>query len=119
MKNINNVIEWAKDKGILTPNNASKQLTKVIEELGETGGAYLKREGKEVIDGISKCIGNIGELIDRDNPEYAGYNIFEAITLLNGFTKFIGHDLEYCLDVAYNVIKDRTGKTVDGIFVKN
>jgi hypothetical protein len=28
-------------------------------------------------------------------------------------------DLEDCLESAYNVIKNRTGKMVDGVFVKD
>jgi hypothetical protein len=30
-----------------------------------------------------------------------------------------GMDLQDCLESAYNVIKNRTGKMVDGVFVKD
>ena len=52
MKNTENVIKWAEERGILIRDNASQQLAKVLEELGETAGAYLKREGDDVIDGV-------------------------------------------------------------------
>jgi len=33
--------------------------------------------------------------------------------------KMQGMDLQDCLESAYNVIKNRTGKMVDGVFVKD
>lgn len=160
MKNINNVIIWAQNKNLITKGNAPKQLTKVIEELGETADAFVKRDSNKVIDGIgdvfvtliilakqldcenqiynglnkpnielktphsylfrlSGCISSLGELIECNNEMFTGYHIHEAINLIKSFAENIGKDHEYCFNSAYNEIKGREGKTVDGIFIKN
>ena len=50
---IENITQWADDRGILVPNNAPQQTMKIMEELGETAGAILKhKKTDEVIDGI-------------------------------------------------------------------
>lgn len=160
MNNVLNVITWADTRGLLKIDNAPNQLGKVLEELGETTGAYLKRDGEEVIDGVgdvcvtliilSKQLGlqhnfnaalkssipqyssattylfeiagevkNISDRLISDQGEFGGFPIFEAVRNLRGFCDHIGHDLEFCLDRAYNEIKDRTGKKIDGVFVKD
>ena len=39
-------------------------------------------------------------------------SVISTVSFLNGTTA------ENCLDEAYNVIKDRKGKMIDGVFVK-
>ena len=52
-KLIDNITQWADDKGILVSENVPQQTMKVMEELGETAGAILKQKKTEdVIDGI-------------------------------------------------------------------
>lgn len=46
------VLRWAKDKNLLSPENAPKQYLKVLEEVGETTRAILKENKEEVIDGL-------------------------------------------------------------------
>jgi len=91
----NNVIEWAYDKGILERENAPKQMLKVLEEVGETAGALLKSNEDEIKDGIGDS--------------------FVTLIILS---RQLGLTPEECLEAAWNEIKDRTGKTVDGVFVK-
>lgn len=160
MKNIRNVLNWAEDKSLLHIDNSQRQLAKVLEEVGETAGAFVKKEGLQVVDGVgdifvtviiiskqmelmfnlekaleysppNKCdeltylfniSGEISKISDRINTnthEYAGFAIVEIIRNLRGFCDLIEHDLEYCLDHAYNEIKNRTGKLKDGVFVKD
>lgn len=90
------VEQWATDKGINKPENAIKQMLKVIEEVGETAGALAKGKTDELKDGI-------------------GDSFVTLIILANqcGFTP------EECLQQAYDVIKNRTGKTVNGVFIKD
>lgn len=93
---IENITQWADDKGILSPENAPQQSMKVMEELGETMGAILKRKRTdEVIDGIG--------------------DIFVTVIILS---KQLGLDPTMCLESAWNEIKDRKGKTVDGTFIR-
>jgi NTP pyrophosphatase (non-canonical NTP hydrolase) len=94
------VMKWANDRNIFENSNAIKQISKTQEELDETLDA-LKRLGKgeetilEVADGI-------GDMI-------------VTIILL---AKMVGLDSVDCLADAYDEIKDRKGKMVNGLFVK-
>lgn len=91
-----NVLEWAADKGLLVQGNERNQLIKLVEEVGELSGAMLKGNEAEVID----ALGDIQVVL-----------IILADQLLL--------DLDECLESAYDVIKNRTGKKVNGIFVKD
>jgi len=91
-----NVLVWAQEKGILVKDNAPKQMLKVLEEVGETAGALLKGNETEIKDGIGDS--------------------FVTLIILS---KQLGLSPTEGLEAAWNEIKDRTGKTVDGVFVKN
>jgi len=93
---IKNVIQWADDKSILKPENASKQMLKVMEEVGETAGALAKNDQVELKDGIG-----------------------DAFVTLIILAKQCGFTPEGCLEAAWDEIKNRTGKTVNGVFIKN
>jgi len=71
-------------------------MLKVLEEVGETAGALLKGNETEIKDGIGDS--------------------FVTLIILS---KQLGLSPTECLEAAWNEIKDRTGKTVDGVFVKN
>ena len=45
-------------------------------------------------------------------------DIGDCIVVLINIAERNGYSITECLDVAYNDIKDRKGKMVDGIFVK-
>lgn len=68
---------------------------------------------------ISREIGTISDRINSNQFVYCDFPIVECVRNLRGFCDLIGHDLEYCLDHAYNEIKNRTGKLKDGVFVKD
>ena len=91
-----NVLVWAEEKGILVKDNAPKQMLKVLEEVGETAGALLKDKKEELKDGLGDS--------------------FVTLIILS---KQLGFTPSECLESAWNEIKDRTGKTVDGVFVKD
>jgi NTP pyrophosphatase (non-canonical NTP hydrolase) len=96
MKYEQEVIQWALDKGIITPDNAKSQLLKSFEEMGEVARAVLKSNQEDLIDGLGDVL----------------------VTLII-LAEIKGVKLEDCLGSAYNVIKNRTGKTVNGTFIKN
>ena len=97
MKNtINNVIAWAEGKSLLKKENSYPQFAKVVEEVAEIGTALGS--------------GNEAELIDA---------IGDTMVTLIILAKQNGLDIEVCLETAYNVIKNRTGKTVNGTFKKD
>lgn len=92
---IQNVANWATDRDILKRENAPKQTMKVLEELGETAGAILKSKDEEIKDGLG--------------------DTFVTLIILS---KQLGYEPAECLEAAWNEIKDRKGKTQNGIFVK-
>lgn len=90
------VILWAKNKNLLTKDNAKNQYIKSVEEHAEIGRAILKNDLPGIIDGI-------------------GDTLVTLIILANQHDT----DLETCLQTAWDEIKDRKGKTVNGTFIKN
>lgn len=93
---INNVKQWATDKDLLKKDNAPKQLGKIMEELGEVAGAFLKGRPDE----LKKEIGDL---------------LVTAIL----FAAQNDLELDDCLAAAYDKIKNRTGKTINGVFIKS
>ena len=94
------VIQWAKDRNIFENSTAIKQIHKTREELYETLGALRDLEdGKESILEVADGIGDM---------------LVTIILLAN----IVGLDSVDCLEDAYEEIKNRKGKMVDGFFVK-
>jgi NTP pyrophosphatase (non-canonical NTP hydrolase) len=96
MKHELEVIDWADQRGLLDPGNERNQLIKTYEELGEVSRALLKNDREALVDGLGDVM----------------------VTLII-FSRIKGLSLEDCLGAAYDVIKNRTGKTVKGVFIKN
>jgi NTP pyrophosphatase (non-canonical NTP hydrolase) len=95
MRNKENVLEWAANKNLLKKENRLAQFAKVVEEVGEVGRALLKNNDAELIDGIGDVLVTLIILAAQNNL-----------------------DVEDCLDAAYEEIKNRKGKTVNGTFIK-
>ena len=89
------VEQWAEEKGILSKATTIKQAMKTQEEVNELCNAILDDNREEIKDAI-------GDIM---------------VTLIIQ-CKMQGMDLEDCLESAYNVIKNRTGKMENGVFVK-
>ena len=87
---------WASDKGIYKSGDSRTQYIKLMEEAGELAEALLKNDETEVIDAIG-----------------------DMVVVLTNLAKLRGHNIEDCVTSAYNVIKSRQGKMVNGTFVKN
>lgn len=90
------ILEWAKPKGLLNPDFAPKQFMKLVEEVGELSNAILKDKREEIVDALG--------------------DIQVVLTIL---AKQLDLDLDECLKSAYNEIKNRTGKTINGTFIKD
>lgn len=91
-----NIKQWAEDKGLINEANTSRQFMKIIEELGETASADLKDKPNELKDGIG--------------------DVFVTL-IIYAYTK--GLEPKECLLHAYNEIKDRKGRLVNGSFIKD
>lgn len=90
------ILNWADERGLLVQGNERNQLIKLYEEAGELSSAILKDNQEEVKD----ALGDIQVVL---------------IILANQ----LGYDLDECLKESYNVIKNRTGKKVNGVFIKD
>lgn len=92
----NAVIDWAEARGILEHSTPVAQLLKTVSELGELADATAKGDRDGVIDGIGDVL----------------------VTLIL-YAALQNLDLVGCLQVAYDEIKDRKGRMVEGgVFVK-
>ena len=94
------VLKWAEERGIFDNGDPLAQLDKTQEELNETIEAvkndFYGSDHSEIADGI-------GDML---------------VTIIIA-AKMMDLDPTTCLEQAYNEIKDRTGKMVDGQFVKD
>lgn len=52
------------------------------------------------------------------SKEMCRHNLVRAVAYLKSISKALGYDFADCFEVAYNEIKDRKGKWIDGSFVK-
>lgn len=90
------VLQWAEERGLLKAENAPRQMLKLFEEIGELSGAMAKNKQGDIVD----AIGDI-----------------QVVLII--LSKQLGYDYEQCLVDAYNVIKERKGKLINGVFVKD
>ena len=86
---------WAAHRG-LDKANPDKQLIKLQEEVGELAEAHNKGWRDKQVD-------SLGDI----------YVVLVIYALQNGL------HLDDCIKEAYNVIKNRTGETKDGVFIKD
>ena len=90
---IENTSQWHHDRSLIDGATSKDQVLKLIQEVGELSDSVCK--GEDVKDDIGDCLVILINIAERE-----------------------GTTLEECLGVAYEDIKDRKGKMVDGIFVK-
>ncbi len=88
--------EWADERGLYDKGDPKTQYIKLMEETGEIGRAILKNDTDEIIDGIG-----------------------DAVVVLTNLAELVGVPIEDCIQEAYDVISKRTGKMVNGTFVKD
>jgi NTP pyrophosphatase (non-canonical NTP hydrolase) len=100
MKNYNElenlVLSWAEDKGIFEKGTPYKQAVKTLEECGELLHSIGSNDKSEIQDALGDILVTI---------------IIQA--------KMQDMTLVQCLESAYNVIANRTGKMVNGQFLKD
>lgn len=89
------VEQWAKNKG-LDKAEPSKQMLKVVEETGEVAAALARNDQDALRDGIGDVVVTLIILALQSDM-----------------------DIYECLNCAYDEIKGRTGKMVNGVFIKS
>ena len=88
--------DWAATRGLYQQGNPHTQYVKLQEEAGELAKALLKNDQLEIVDAIG-----------------------DMVVVLTNLAHLQGYDIEYCIDEAYKVIAARTGKMINGTFVKD
>lgn len=88
----------------------------------------LRYDSSELFYSGKDDIDFIGRLEDVDLIDYIGYGIYNSRNFIEGLGMVVdnltvlayrlGTNLEECLAAAYDVIKDRKGKMINGVFVK-
>lgn len=76
---------------------------------------------KEVMESFKLLNANISEFQlsqDLASKEMCRHNLVRAVAYLKSISKAFDYDFVDCFELAYNEIKDRNGKWIDGSFVK-
>jgi len=87
--------QWADERGIYRNGDTKTQFAKLQEEAGELARAILKNDKPEFIDAIG-----------------------DMVVVLTNLAALEGLKIEDCVTSAYDVIKSRQGKMVNGTFCK-
>jgi NTP pyrophosphatase (non-canonical NTP hydrolase) len=90
---IEKVEQWHVDRNLIDGANDKDQVLKLLQELGELSDNVCK--GNDIRDDLGDMMVVMINIMKRNNIS-----------------------VEECLQVAYDDIKDRKGKMIDGIFVK-
>jgi NTP pyrophosphatase (non-canonical NTP hydrolase) len=93
MELVNKIAQWHHDRNLIEGSTDKDQYMKLIQEAGELSDNICK--GKDIRDDIGDMMVVLINIMTRNNLS-----------------------IEECLQVAYDDIKDRRGRMVDGVFVK-
>ena len=85
--------EWHKDRNLIDGSTDKDQYLKLIQEAGELSDSICK--GKDIRDDIGDMMVVLINIMKRNHLT-----------------------INECLSIAYNDIKDRKGKMVNGVFIK-
>lgn len=95
MNRIHDIRMWAYARNLVNGSTAQAQTVKLMEEMGELASGVAKNRPEVIADSIGDCI-----------------------VVLTIIAEQMGFALEACIEDAWEQIKDRKGKMVNGIFIK-
>ena len=96
LKMFDDIRDWAKTRGLYDKGNSHTQYVKLQEEAGELAKALLDNDGIEILDAIG-----------------------DMVVVLTNLAHLEGFTIEQCIESAYEEISDRTGKMINGTFIKD
>lgn len=88
--------EWAEERGLYEKGNVKTQVLKLNEEIGELSKSILKDNYEEYKDAIG-----------------------DIVIVLTNMAHMTETSIEECINSAYQQIKNRKGKMINGTFVKD
>lgn len=103
------VLDWARERGILSEANSLAQANKTLEEVQELIEA-LEAENA----GCDRYINSKGRDVMTHEEIKDAYGDILVTIIIGAETS--GFDIVDCLESAYNEIKDRKGKMIDGTY---
>lgn len=89
------ITEWAHARNLIDGSDSFRQLAKLTEEMGELAGGIAKQRPDVIADSIGDCA-----------------VVLTILAAQNGLT------INDCIQQAYDEIKDRKGRMIDGVFIK-
>jgi len=95
MNRFSDIRGWAYARNLIEGSSTDKQFLKLAEEIGELANGLAKNRIHEVADGIG-----------------------DAVVVLTILAAQMGMSIEDCIEHAWNEIKDRKGRMVNGVFIK-
>lgn len=95
MGNFELIRKWATDRNLIAGASTHAQMLKMTEEVGELASAIAKGKTDLVLDAIGDCA--------------------VVLTILAAQYE---SSIEECIEGAYQEIKDRKGRMVNGIFIR-
>lgn len=97
--NLNSLVEligqWAEARNLVKGSDPKSQLLKTMSELGELADGINKQRMAEIKDGVGDVIVTLVIICEQ-----------------------LDITMDECLQLAYDEIKDRKGRMVDGVFIK-
>ncbi|HET8685199.1 MAG TPA: MazG-like family protein [Methanosarcina sp.] len=95
MNRFDDIRNWARQRNLVEGSTTDKQFLKLMEEAGELAQGLAKQRPAAVIDGIG-----------------------DMVVVLTILAAQCGVDIENCIEAAWDEIKDRKGKMLDGVYIK-
>ena len=101
--------QWAHDRNLIEGGSIGSQSLKFNEEVGECFGALARLPAARSANDHEK----VAILTDKAKDGFG-----DAVVVLTIMAAQEGIAIEDCIAAAYEEIKDRKGRMVDGVFVK-
>ena len=86
---------WSEDRNLILGSNPQAQMVKLIEEMGELASGIARKNTDKSVDSIG-----------------------DMVVVLTIIAAQLGVTIEDCIEHSWQEIKDRKGKMVDGVFIK-
>lgn len=95
MSRFEDIRQWARDRNLIDGSDRFRQMVKLVEEQGELAAGIAKGNEPLVADSIG-----------------------DMAVVLTILAEQSGVTIESCIEGAWSEIKDRKGRMVDGVFIK-